>query len=755
MALRWVTVLAALLLIGGAIAVFMARRPASMAESRIAFPAPLPGPAEELASGDFAGAAACASCHRAQYRAWSGSTHGRAGGTPGTAVLLKGFGGVPIAFRDARVTPRQRAGRYEFLVEWNDTTRVLAVDGVVGGGHLVGGGTQGFVTRGGDGSIRLLPFELEQRNGKWFCNTSTRANRGWLPVSADQALTDCGDWSPSRTVLSTRDVASCQECHVSRALPSTGGTAPQVTYSIDCEACHGPARAHAASMAAGFDSLALRPLSTASPSRALEACLTCHALKDNLRPGFVAGMQLRRYYSLPLALLDAQDLHPDGRTRTFAYQEGHLYSDCYLKSGMTCGECHEPHAQTYRDLNGVPLAGRFADQQCTACHPSKAERPERHTRHAPDTPASRCVSCHMPYLQQPDVGPAIAYGRSDHTIGIPRPAADSARGIAHACAVCHRERSTATLQQAAVKWWGELKPLPPTVARLSELGGNATAADLSALILQDDGGVPLASYRVLGQWFMALQRPGEERVAGALQKRLRTIAADSAIEPASLALAALHFSDGETAASRRFLARRLTELRAQDADLRSRWSKILGYRGDQFRSSGRPDQAVATYQKALEVAPNDARIWLSYGSALRESGRLTDAAAAFDSSARLAPGSALGWVNLGIARAGLGDEPGARQAYQQALAANPNEPLAHFNLANLDARADRIDDAIRGYDAAIALDLTIAEAHFNLARMRLAQNQPGLALRALKTGLLFDPDNAAALELHRSLVGTK
>ena len=40
---------------------------------------------------------------------------------------------------------------------------------------------------------------------------------------------------------------------------------------------------------------------------------------------------------------------------------------------MTCVDCHEPHAQRYRDVNGVALTGRFDNGQCLGCHPSKAE----------------------------------------------------------------------------------------------------------------------------------------------------------------------------------------------------------------------------------------------------------------------------------------------------------------------------------------------------------------------------------------------
>jgi len=86
------------------------------------------------------------------------------------------------------------------------------------------------------------------------------------------------------------------------------------------------------------------------------------------------------------------------------YQETHLASDCYVNGRMTCTDCHDPHSQTYRDAFGRPLAGRFDDGQCTACHPSKAERPATHTHHPVASPGSNCVACHMPYLQHPASG---------------------------------------------------------------------------------------------------------------------------------------------------------------------------------------------------------------------------------------------------------------------------------------------------------------------------------------------------------------
>src|SRR5207245_1394748 len=90
-----------------------------------------------------------------QGPAWS-----RAGGAPGRSTVLAPFDGPPIRCRDAVVTPViSPSGEYAFTVAQQDRpTRWFRVDGVIGGGHLQGGGTQGFVTRYPDGTLRFLPF---------------------------------------------------------------------------------------------------------------------------------------------------------------------------------------------------------------------------------------------------------------------------------------------------------------------------------------------------------------------------------------------------------------------------------------------------------------------------------------------------------------------------------------------------------------------------------------------------------------------
>src|ERR687886_782648 len=55
--------------------------------------------------------------HAAQYAAWRGSTHGRAGSAPpDERHVIAPFDGTPIRFRDAVVTPRAARRRLTFTV---------------------------------------------------------------------------------------------------------------------------------------------------------------------------------------------------------------------------------------------------------------------------------------------------------------------------------------------------------------------------------------------------------------------------------------------------------------------------------------------------------------------------------------------------------------------------------------------------------------------------------------------------------------
>ena len=711
----------------------------------------------------FVGAERCADCHAVEHTAWRASTHARAGGPAAPALVIAPFNGRAIQFADASVIPRVRAGVYEFEVRQpSEAAQTFQVNGVVGGGHIYGGGTQSFFTTNADGTLRLLPFEWSRQARAWFCNTNPRSGRGWSAITSAMRLAECGDWPPVRIMGESDRLSNCQSCHASQATAVLDTVAKRfrtsyTSLAINCESCHGPASRHVELAGRGAlgdvsnAGFASAPLASLDKDASVGVCLQCHAGKDKLRDGFVSGDTLSDYYSIRLPALGDRPLHPDGRIRTFAYQEGHLYSDCYLSGGMTCVSCHDPHGQTYRDVWGAPLPGRFDDRQCTSCHVSKANDAVAHTRHPPRTVT--CVACHMPSRQAPETRAAarafattrvVPFERSDHTISIPRPSLDRVLGMSSACSACHRGVAESDLEAQVRRLWGDLKPVHPAVA--AQLAAAAQRSETTAVSLLGAGryAPPHDAAR-----FAGVSRVLEEYVRidadlePELQRRLEALASSADVDVRAAALAALHFARGERRPTQRFLASALRRDTRPTA-VRARWSLALGFLGDRLVAEGNLGDAVRAYGRALDVQPSNARVWLSLGNAQRYAGDYERAVESYRRSLALDRAVPLTWVNLSIALLATADTASAITALTRATALNQFEPLAWFNLGNLAVARGDLERAEALYQRAATLDPGLVEAHFQLARVSLVRKDGNAALRHLRRGLAFDSSNASA-----------
>ena len=720
------------------------------------FPAPSPVAAPTTSPEDFVGSDTCARCHRDQYDAWSASTHGRAGGPPGADVVVAPFDGRPIRFADATVTPRVRGGVYEFVVRQDGFDEAtFRVDGVIGGAHMIGGGTQGFLNRQPDGTERFLPWDWSGASSEWFCNTGTRAGRGWVPITPGMRLADCGDWPPVRVLGTVDRFANCQECHGSqirtRLDPGSGFRTDYASLRINCESCHGPARRHVElterSDLAADEDVGLASLAYLDEDASLQVCFQCHALKDVLKEGYLPGEPFAAYYALKFPVLGDRPYFADARVRTFAYQGTHLASACYLRGPMDCVSCHEPHGQGYWDVNKQPLAGPLDDGQCTACHASKAVNVEAHTFHPEGSEGSRCVSCHMPYLQHPDVGAdGVQFERSDHTIPVPRPAFDADLGIESACAKCHADRTPRELEAEARARWGELKPHRPLVSGIVGELRARSREEAADLLLRPGDTDPLVQFMALSRLLEAYLRPDDAALTPDVEADLLALSRSADLDVRALALASLHYARGDSPEVRRELVRALESAGEERADeaLRARWVLALGYLGDRARDRSDFVVASAAYRKALQLRPDDARVLQALGQMHSRAGSYAEAVASYRRSLDVHAEQPLTWVNLGIALAASGDAAGARGAYQEALRLNPHESLAHFNLGNLHRRADRLPDAAAAYARAVAASPGLGQAHFELARTYILLGRPADALPHARRAVELLPDDASS-----------
>ena len=94
--------------------------------------------------------------------------------------------------------------------------------------------------------------------------------------------------------------------------------------------------------------------------------------------------------------------------------------------------------------------------------------------------------------------------------------------------------------------------------------------------------------------------------------------------------------------------------------------------GHQYFDSNLPDAAIAAYEKALSLDPDNANVWTDLGVMYRRSGSPDKAVDAFDRAMNLDPTHEISRFNKGIVLFhDLKDEKGALAAWEALLAINP------------------------------------------------------------------------------------
>jgi len=119
-----------------------------------------------------------------------------------------------------------------------------------------------------------------------------------------------------------------------------------------------------------------------------------------------------------------------------------------------------------------------------------------------------------------------------------------------------------------------------------------------------------------------------------------------------------------------------------------------------------------------EPAPRDNEVtsWFARGIALEEDpATQTEAIAAYQKVLDLAPNHAAAHINLGTLYYNRQDFGLAERHYRQAIEADSRYALAYFDLGNVLDETGRVQEAVQTYKTALQLAPTYADAHYNLA----------------------------------------
>jgi Tfp pilus assembly protein PilF len=128
---------------------------------------------------------------------------------------------------------------------------------------------------------------------------------------------------------------------------------------------------------------------------------------------------------------------------------------------------------------------------------------------------------------------------------------------------------------------------------------------------------------------------------------------------------------------------RAAEALKQSLILRPEDAVTQMYLGISLFESGAIEQALLSFQRACELAPEIPSAWYNRGKALKVLLRRMEARDAMEHVLKLDAGHILARISLADTQIGLGDIPAAVSNYREVLRRQPEHPDAWFALANL------------------------------------------------------------------------
>jgi len=323
----------------------------------------------------FAGSAACASCHKNIYESHIHTPHYLTT-RPAQAEYIKGSfepGNNQFAYDSDIVVMMEKrdSGFYQVGYYKGHPGITKKFDIVVGSGSK----GQTYITR--------------------FKNRMYQ-----LPVSY---FTAADRWAnspqyPTHPVLFNRPITSrCLECHttfahrISEPNHKPEDFDPNIIFGVDCEKCHGPAARHVEFQSQHQkDTLARFILNPGRFTRQqnLDLCALCHGGKiKNIKPSFefVSGDKLTDYFEMDTSVNDPANIDVHGN------QLGLLRSSkCFIKSQtMICTTCHNPHENERGKVE-------IFSQRCITCHSTGHDLTCKLTASLGPSINLNCIDCHMP-----------------------------------------------------------------------------------------------------------------------------------------------------------------------------------------------------------------------------------------------------------------------------------------------------------------------------------------------------------------------
>jgi predicted CXXCH cytochrome family protein len=323
----------------------------------------------------------------------------------------------------------------------------------------------------------LLTFTLNDvafvYGSKWKQRYFTRAGNDYYPLPAQWDVTH-RLWRPYFVQPNTDWWAShyppdnmkrptgplCDGCH---SVNYDVVTNTVTEWNVGCEKCHGPGSDHVRQPKAQ---------TIVNPARldfvrANDTCMQCHTQGQPVRNpiegryfdwpvGFDQGERLSDFWRLEEFTPGQTSFthFADGTAHKNRMQGNDFVQSQMYKRGVTCFSCHDVHGTSHNADLVKP-----ARDLCLTCHgrgspngPQGATI-EQHTHHAPGSPGSDCVACHMPPIEQTIADVNVR----SHTFRFVTPGESERLKVPNACIACHKDRTNSWAAEA-LRSWPDMSP---------------------------------------------------------------------------------------------------------------------------------------------------------------------------------------------------------------------------------------------------------------------------------------------------------
>jgi predicted CXXCH cytochrome family protein len=691
----------------------------------------------------FVGSEACAGCHQAETALWKESQHKHAMQHATAATVLGNFDDAPFDYFG--VHSRFFRKDNKFFVETDGLDGKLAsfeIKYTFGIDPL-----QQYLVEFPDGRLQALSIA-------WDSRPKEKGGQRWFHLYPNEEIKhdDVLHW----TKLNQNWNFMCAECHSTGVRKNYDAADDRfrtkwAEISVGCEACHGKGSRHvdwAQSQRNWFgkdddprkglavflnerDGVTWHPdPKTGNPQRSVapavtrrevETCGLCHARRGEFSEDWVPGQPLSDTHVV--SLLTPGLYHADGQMRDEVYNYGSFKQSRMFAAGVTCSDCHEPHAAKLR----AP-----GDGVCLQCHASDKYEVASHNRHQGVTPAVTCVSCHMPVSTY-----MVVDKRHDHSLRIPRPDLSVKLGTPNACNDCHADKSAQWAADAIERWHGPDRKGFQNYAEAFQASwtGRADAAMLLAAVAASPTAPSIARASALQEL--------HSRVSPANIDLARRGLADA--DP-MVRIAALDMLDGLPGERIWPLVSPL--LSDPSRGVRIRAVSLLGA----VPVASRPAPDRATFERAaaefiaaqrLNADRPEARSTL--GSFYARSGLTADAESEYKAALRLSPQFAPAAINLADLYRQLGRDGDGESVLRTAIASSSQDAGLHHALGLSLTRQKRADDALNEFRAASELEPDRSRYAYVYAVALHSSGRIGESIEVLKANLARHPDDRESL----------